>query len=126
MESFHNAIFSRVSAALKVETIRVEVIRVVGGGDSAWAAVELVATATSKYGELEISFLNHVSCLCSFFPTDDACVLVHPLDKPYRVEYVDLVRFNSQGKIAQLKEFFDSGHIQSHVVEHESKTKDSK
>lgn len=54
IESFHKAIFTRVAAALKVETIRVEVLRVIGGGDSAWAAVELVATATSKYGELEI------------------------------------------------------------------------
>lgn len=31
---------------------------------------------------------------------------------------VDLVRFNSQGKIAQMKEFLDSGHIQNHVEEH--------
>lgn len=68
IESFHNAIFSRVSAALKIETIRVEVIRVIGGGDSAWAAVELVATATSKYGEPKISLFNHVSCLLSFSP----------------------------------------------------------
>lgn len=52
MEAFHNAIYGRVSAALKVETIRVEILRVIGGGDSAWAAVESLCTATSKYGEL--------------------------------------------------------------------------
>ena len=51
MEAFHDAIYGRVSAALKVETIRVEVIRVIGGGESAWAAVESLCTATSKYGE---------------------------------------------------------------------------
>lgn len=45
------------------------------------------------------------------------------IEKPYHVEYVDLVRFNSQGKIAQMKEFFDSNEIQNHVVEHESQTK---
>ena len=51
MEAFHDAIYGRGSAALKVETIRVEVIRVIGGGESAWAAVESLCTATSKYGE---------------------------------------------------------------------------
>ena len=51
MEAFHGATYDRVSAALKVETIRVEVLRVIGGGESAWAAVESLCTATSKYGE---------------------------------------------------------------------------
>lgn len=46
------------------------------------------------------------------------------LDRPYNSEFVDLVRFDSDGKIAQLKEFFDSGHVHSHVEEHESKTRD--
>lgn len=46
------------------------------------------------------------------------------LDRPYVVELVDLVRFDSDGKIAQLKEFFDSEHIHSHLDEHDSKTKD--
>ena len=60
LESFHNAIYGRVSAALKIETIRVEIVRVVGGGDSAWAAVESLCTATSKYGESDkkIPFLS--------------------------------------------------------------------
>ena len=43
------------------------------------------------------------------------------LGKPYHLEFVDLVRFNSQGKIAQIKEFLDSGHLQHHVEHHESK-----
>lgn len=51
MQAFHDAIYGRVSQALKVETIRVEVMRVVGGGESAWACVESLCTATSKYGE---------------------------------------------------------------------------
>ena len=48
------------------------------------------------------------------------------LDKPYHLEFVDLVRFNSEGKIAQIKEFLDSGHIHSHVEEHESKQREGK
>lgn len=44
-------------------------------------------------------------------------------EKPYYLEFVDLVRFNSQGKIAQIKEFLDSLHLQKHVEEHEEKTK---
>ena len=47
-------------------------------------------------------------------------------DKPFHVEWVDLVRFNSQGKIAQMKEFFDSENTHNHLEEHESKTKDAK
>lgn len=33
------------------------------------------------------------------------------------------MRFNSQGKIAQMKEFLDSGHIQKHVEQHEHEIK---
>lgn len=62
MEAFHDAIYARVSAGLKVETIRIEILRVIGGGDSAWAAVESLATATSKYGEFE-----HQACALCFF-----------------------------------------------------------
>lgn len=51
MQAFHDAIYARVSKALKVETIRVEIRRVIGGGESAWASVESLCTATSKYGE---------------------------------------------------------------------------
>ncbi len=51
MEAFHDGIYARVAAALKFETIRLEVVKVIGGGESAWAAIESVCTATSKYGE---------------------------------------------------------------------------
>ena len=47
-------------------------------------------------------------------------------DKPFHAEWVDLVRFNSEGKITQMKEFFDSGGTHNHLEEHESKTKDAK
>ena len=47
-------------------------------------------------------------------------------DKPFQVEWVDLVRFNSEGKITQMKEFFDSEGTHKHLEEHESKTKDAK
>ena len=43
------------------------------------------------------------------------------LGKPYHLEFVDLVRFNSQGKIAKIKEFLDSGHLQNDIEHHESK-----
>lgn len=36
-------------------------------------------------------------------------------DKPYHLGSVDLVRFNPQGKIAQMKEFLDNGYIQKYV-----------
>ena len=46
--------------------------------------------------------------------------------KPWKNEWVDLVRFNSQGKITQMKEFFDTGHVHSHLEELESESKNTK
>ena len=40
--------------------------------------------------------------------------------KPFYHEWVDLVRFNSEGKIAQLKEFLDTKALHGHLDEHES------
>ena len=51
MKAFHEAIYTRTTAALEIETIRVEVVRFIGGGDSAWAAVESLSTATAKSDE---------------------------------------------------------------------------
>ena len=47
-------------------------------------------------------------------------------DKPFQAEWVDLVRFNSEGKITQMKEFFDSGGTHGHLEEHEGTIKDVK
>ncbi|KAI4118358.1 MAG: hypothetical protein LQ345_001579 [Seirophora villosa] len=96
MQAFHDAIYGRISDALKMDTVRVEVTRVIGGGDSPWVAAESLATATSKY------------------------------DKTSHMEFVDLVRFNSQGKNAQLKKYFDNGHMHNHLTEHEDNKNKSK
>ena len=48
-------------------------------------------------------------------------ILIEEADKPFVIEYVDLIRFNSQGKIAYIKEFFDNHHMQTHLTEHEEK-----
>ena len=37
--------------------------------------------------------------------------------------FVDFVRFDSQGKIAQIKEFFDSEHVHRHLGAYEEKQK---
>ena len=50
-EAFHQGIYARVVDSLKVETIRVEVRRVIDGGESPWASVESLCTAEGKYGE---------------------------------------------------------------------------
>ena len=49
-QHFDEECFNRIMAALRQETVRVEVLRVIGGGESAWAAVESFATGMSKYG----------------------------------------------------------------------------
>ena len=41
--------------------------------------------------------------------------------KPYHSEYVDLIRFNSEGKIEQIKMFADHSASQGHLDEHEGK-----
>ena len=58
MQTFHGSIYNGVSQALKVETITVEVVRIVGGGESPWASVQSVCTATSKYGEWIFVIIN--------------------------------------------------------------------
>ena len=50
LKAFYEAIYTRVSAALNIETIRVEAVSATGGGDSAWAAVESSCKAMSKSG----------------------------------------------------------------------------
>ena len=55
VQAFHDEIYGHVTSALKVETFKVEVLRVIGGGESPWAAVESLSTATSKYGEFGCS-----------------------------------------------------------------------
>jgi len=66
MQAFHEGIYARVAAALKVDTIRVEVRRVIGGGEYAWAAVESLCTAESKYGELGPAICE-LFCVCGAF-----------------------------------------------------------
>ena len=51
VQSWHDSIYGRVTAAVKIETLRNEVLRVIGGGESPWAAVESVTTATTNSGE---------------------------------------------------------------------------
>ena len=60
VQSFHDKIYGAVSSAVQVETLKVEVLRVIGGGESPWAAVESLTTATSKYGE-SVSLENDVT-----------------------------------------------------------------
>ena len=55
IQRFDDEVFAELWELVKVETVRTEVLRVIGGGESAWAAVETRVTATTKYGELRIN-----------------------------------------------------------------------
>lgn len=55
IQRFDDEVFGELWELVKVETVRTEVLRVVGGGESAWAAVETLVTATTEYGELRIN-----------------------------------------------------------------------
>ncbi|KAM0802201.1 hypothetical protein BDR22DRAFT_845345 [Usnea florida] len=96
IEDFHNGLFERTVSRFKDRTYTLEIVRVIGGGESAWAAVETMVNAITENG------------------------------KPWKNEWVDLVRFNSQGKITQMKEFFDTGHVHNHLEELESESKKAK
>lgn len=51
IEAFHEAIYGRITRSLDLDTMRLSVVRVIGGGNSPWAAVETLCTATGKNGE---------------------------------------------------------------------------
>ena len=57
-QHFDEVVFDRMSATMKMETARMEVVQVIGGGESATAAVEIVARCTTKLGESFIT-INH-------------------------------------------------------------------
>ena len=50
-QSFHDEVYGRLTAVMKPDTLRVEVLRDIGDRESAWAAVKSLATATTEYGE---------------------------------------------------------------------------
>ena len=50
-QSFHDEVYGRLTAVIKPDMLKVEVLRVIGGDISAWAAVESLATAMTRYGE---------------------------------------------------------------------------
>lgn len=50
-DAYHEAVYTRIAAVLKLETIRLEVHHVIGGGDSAWAAVHSTGTGLSQSGQ---------------------------------------------------------------------------
>lgn len=75
--------------------------------------MESLCTASSKSGEwmlLKNVFLH----VWNTFP---CCVFAR--EKAYHLGFVDLVRFNPQGKIAQMKGFLNNGYIQKYVEQHE-------
>ncbi|KAL8697960.1 MAG: hypothetical protein Q9224_002072 [Gallowayella concinna] len=73
---------------------KVDVLRVIGGGESPWACVELVFNGKSKAGK----DFHHECCF--------------------------VVRFNSAGKITKVRAYYDSAHIDDHAkVHHEHKSK---
>lgn len=50
IQAHNDRVLSRIGAALKTETWRAEAVRVIRGGESAWAAIKTLSTATFQYG----------------------------------------------------------------------------
>ena len=136
-QHFDEIVYDRLSATMKMDTVRIEAVQVIGGGESASAAVEISVNCTTKLGEFDSlptitprfnpSVLDHLGSLGGFFffPPLSVILFTHSrgccggADKPFFCEYVELVRFNSDGKIEQLKVFPDQWLLHSHLEEHE-------
>ncbi|KAL7626879.1 hypothetical protein AAE478_003653 [Parahypoxylon ruwenzoriense] len=65
-----------------------EVVRVIGGGNSHWFAIELKGTGTSKKA-----------------------------DKPYVSEAILVLRTNDQGKWVEVRVYMDTLQIQNHILQ---------
>ncbi len=52
IQRFDDEVFGELWELVKKDTVRLEVLRVIGGGESPWAAVETRVLATTQYGEL--------------------------------------------------------------------------
>ncbi|KAL8682476.1 MAG: hypothetical protein Q9224_006776 [Gallowayella concinna] len=75
---------------------KLQILRVIGGGESPWACVEGLATGTSKGG------------------------------KKFHHEFAFIIRFNLGGKITKMRAYYDSAHMDEHVkVHHEHKAKNT-
>ncbi|KAK5732048.1 hypothetical protein LTR17_010884 [Elasticomyces elasticus] len=71
---------------------QLDIIRVIGGGDSSWACVEVKAAAKTKKGK---EFNNE----CCF-----------------------VINFNKEGKIVELRAYYDSEHVNGHIKEHKGQS----
>ncbi|KAL8811411.1 MAG: hypothetical protein Q9223_001946 [Gallowayella weberi] len=110
---------------------KLDVLRVIGGGESPWACVECVATGKSKAGQY--CTLPFLSCTEHFLSQQYRILvfLVHlPPNRPWAAgkkfhhEFCFVVRFNLAGKITKLRGYYDSAHMNDHVnVHHEHKSK---
>ncbi len=53
-QRFDDEVFAELWDLVKADTVRMKIVRVIDGGESAWAAVETRVTAATKYGELHV------------------------------------------------------------------------
>ncbi|KAL8824324.1 MAG: hypothetical protein Q9191_005132 [Dirinaria sp. TL-2023a] len=71
--------------------IKLDIVRVIGGGESPWATVEMKTQAKAKS---EGKKWNH--------------------------EFVYIVRFDLDGKITKIRAYYDTAHINDHVETHKA------
>lgn len=122
-QAFHDSIWTRMTAVLKLETLRIEIARVNGAvnrlGLPSSHRLPPRPNLVSISRGIKLRYLGYPLGTC--FSDCDS----HQ-GEPLHNQFVDLVRFNSQGKIAQMKEFFDSEHVHRHVEAHEKKGEQAK
>ncbi|KAF2804174.1 uncharacterized protein BDZ99DRAFT_467546 [Mytilinidion resinicola] len=89
LAAFQKGTLKRLGAIMKEPGIKLKVRNVIGGGEQAWAVVELVADAECKNG------------------------------MPFENTYAWCVRFDEEGMVVQVRAYLDSAMVKQAVEENE-------
>lgn len=94
---------------------KTEIVRVIGGGEQSWSSVVLKSTGTTKAGKSSSStgYFSRNSKIPSCMRTN-----TNPLfrsGKKFSHEYVLLVRFDLDWKIAEIRAFHDTAGLKGHL-----------
>ena len=124
----HGSWFEQLSSILDTleheKTFKLDIVRVIGGGSSAWASMEAKATAKTKTGESPCCFLSlslslSLSLFLPFIPNSAArelrsdCLYQRlELGMDYNNEFVWIMHFNDEGKIDKARAYYDSAHME--------------
>ena len=106
------------ASIIDADKVQYEVLNVVGGGESPWAAIEAKAVGKTKTG-IRQAFYFFLSL--SFHDLSNTREVVankrDDAGKKFDHDHAYVVRFNGQGKIVKLRAYLDTHHVHKHAVD---------